>query len=225
MSTVLRVVILLLAFAPAAGAATFGGYDVPAVDLPTASLTPGAVFPNATAAQVCVPGYSASVRDVSDSDKALVYARYHVRWVSGQHEVDHLISLELGGSNDIANLWPEPYAGRWNARVKDTLENRLHDLVCNGSMPLRTAQLLISRAWPLAYLRYIGSAPGGSVTVTASAGSSAGGYYASSYPTAHTIYCASSSGWKSLSPTYLQHFATLAAAQAAHPGFALESGC
>jgi 5-methylcytosine-specific restriction endonuclease McrA len=26
-------------------------------------------------------------------------------------EVDHLISIELGGSNDQHNLWPEPYQG------------------------------------------------------------------------------------------------------------------
>ena len=50
------------------------------------------------------------------------------------HEVDHLVSLELGGSNAIGNLWPEPYAGRWGARTKDVLENRLHELVCSGQL-------------------------------------------------------------------------------------------
>ena len=33
------------------------------------------------------------------------------------------MSLELGGSNDIANLYPESYAGPNGARVKDALEN------------------------------------------------------------------------------------------------------
>jgi hypothetical protein len=40
--------------------------------------------------------------------------------------VDHLIPLELGGSNDIANLWPQSYVTVWNAHMKDRLENRLN---------------------------------------------------------------------------------------------------
>ena len=49
--------------------------------------------------------------------------------------VTRLISLELGGSNSIRNLWPESYRTEpWNARTKDTLENRLHELVCSGKL-------------------------------------------------------------------------------------------
>jgi hypothetical protein len=112
---------------------------VPSADLPNLRLTPGVAL-NVTVARICVPGYSSSVRAVSDAEKTQVYARYGVRWVPYQHEVDHLISLELGGSNVIANLWPEPYAGRWGARTKDVLENRLHDLVCSRQLSLRSAQ-------------------------------------------------------------------------------------
>ena len=220
--------------APAArwGAAlSTGGFRIPALDLPDRALTPGAVFPRATRAQVCTPGYSAGVRDVPYSLKAAVYARYGVVWTSRTHEVDHLISLELGGSNSILNLWPERYGARWGARVKDRLENRLHDLVCSGSMTLRRAQHLIAVDWPKAYLRYIGEPPawsgsGGSTgSGSSGSGSAAGGYYLSSHPSASTIYCASSSGWKSLSATYLRHFDTLAAALAAFPGYHLASGC
>src|SRR5579875_1471470 len=39
---------------------------------------------------------------------ALVYREYGVEHhQSGAHEIDHLISLGLGGSNDIRDLWPE----------------------------------------------------------------------------------------------------------------------
>jgi len=70
--------------------------------------------------------------------------------------VDHLISLELGGSNSIKNLWPEPYTGDLNAHVKDKLENKLHSLVCNGDIDLKTAQQEIATDWVAAYIKYIG---------------------------------------------------------------------
>lgn len=51
-------------------------------------------------------------------------------------EIDHIISLELGRSNDIANLYPQRGSGPLSYHVKDKLENQLHDLVCNGTMKL-----------------------------------------------------------------------------------------
>ncbi len=66
--------------------------------------------------------------------------------------VNHLISLELGGSNDVKNLWPEPYLPLPGARQKDVLENWLHKQVCTGKMPLADAQAMISRDWYEAYL-------------------------------------------------------------------------
>src|SRR5665213_316930 len=62
-------------------------------------LTPGARF-NVALTQICTPGYSTSVRDVPYSEKLSVYREYGVTHrASGQYEIDHLISLELGGSN------------------------------------------------------------------------------------------------------------------------------
>jgi len=64
------------------------------------------------------------------------------------YEEDHLISLQIGGSpTDPKNLWPEPYAGKWGARKKDGLENRLNRLICNETMTLRQAQTCISHNW------------------------------------------------------------------------------
>lgn len=128
------------------------------IDMPNPALTPGAAFAVGRA-RICVSGYASSVRDVPESEKDAVYARYGVPHVPHQHEVDHLVSLELGGSNAIANLWPEPYAGRWGARTKDVLEDRLHDLVCAGTIRLRYAQRIEARNWVAAYTRYVGSPP------------------------------------------------------------------
>jgi hypothetical protein len=73
-------------------------------DLPDPALTPGAVLTTDTAA-VCTPGHAKSVRHVSGKVKAKVYRDYGItHHAAGEYEVDHLISLELGGSNDIRNL-------------------------------------------------------------------------------------------------------------------------
>jgi hypothetical protein len=186
---------------------------VPAVDVPRRSLTPGAAFAVGRA-RICVSGYSASVRNVPQAEATAVYDRYGVAHIPYAHEVDHLVSLEIGGSNAIANLWPEPYAGRWGARTKDVLENQLHELVCSGRLALRKAQRIEARNWVAAYRRYVGG------TLTA-----AGGYYASSFGTASTIYCADDSAWRELSSRYLKHFRTWAAAHRRFPGYHLHRPC
>ena len=117
--------------------------------------TPGATI-NVGAAQVCVAGYSERVREVPESEKRQVYAEYGIRsHKRGQYEVDHLIALELGGSNGIRNLWPEAANARPGFHEKDRLENKLHRLVCAGSLSLRKAQSLIAYNWVAAFNTYL----------------------------------------------------------------------
>jgi hypothetical protein len=125
--------------------------------LPDSSCTPGTVFRTATKAQICRSGYSRSVRNVSSTTKARVYASYGVRFHQpGEYEVDHLIPLELGGSNSTKNLWPEPsaQADSRGFHQKDALENVLHARVCDGRMTLKKAQRAIRGNWMPAYHAY-----------------------------------------------------------------------
>jgi hypothetical protein len=120
--------------------------------LPDPDCTPGAIFPDATKDQICVPGYSSAVRNVPDSEKNQVYAEYGIQsHKAGEYEVDHLISLELGGSNDIANLWPEPAEPRPGFHEKDQVENYLHKQVCDGVLSLADAQVQIANDWMTVY--------------------------------------------------------------------------
>ena len=120
--------------------------------LPDHTMTPGATLP-VTARDICVSGYTKKVRNVPEAVKKQVYAEYGIaRRKPGEYEVDHLISLELGGSNSIKNLWPESYVTQpWNAHVKDKLENYLHAEVCNGHIALADAQKEISGDWIASY--------------------------------------------------------------------------
>jgi hypothetical protein len=142
---------MLAALTAFAGTGTAG-------DLPDSALTPGAVLTR-DAVAVCTPGYAKSVRHVSGKVKAAVYREYGIaHHASGEYEVAHLISLELGGSNDIRNLCPQSYRTEpRNAHVKDKLEDRLHALVCAGKMSLPDAQKETAGDWISAYKRWVGS--------------------------------------------------------------------
>ena len=125
--------------------------------LPNHQLTPGATLP-VTEKEVCVPGYAGRVRNVPQFVKNKAYQIYGITSRKpGQYEIDHLISLQLGGSNEISNLWPQSYITMpWNAHVKDQLENKLHALVCSGQMTLKEAQEKISGYWTKSYCEVYG---------------------------------------------------------------------
>jgi len=124
--------------------------------VPDPVKTPGAALP-VSAKDICVPGYSKRVRDVPVEVKRMVYASYGIRTREpGEYEIDHLISLQLGGSNSIRNLWPESFrTSPWNAYVKDALEDELHRRVCAGTLDLAEAQKVIAQNWVKGYRIYV----------------------------------------------------------------------
>jgi len=70
------------------------------------------------------------------------------------------MSLELRGSNDIANLFPEKRDVAPGYIVKDALENRLHDIVCTEhAMTLRQVQRAIATNWETLFKKVYGVAP------------------------------------------------------------------
>lgn len=116
------------------------------------ACTPGALITTATKDQICQSGYSKSVRNVPTSEKDQVYAEYGITHHSaGQYEVDHLVSLELGGSNDITNLWPEAASPKPGFHEKDKVENYMHEQVCSGAISLKQAQIQIATNWLTVY--------------------------------------------------------------------------
>lgn len=112
-----------------------------ATDLPDRVCTPGVVDPAITKVDICPHLGSTVVRRVPQSVKDDVRRRYNDY---NPGEIDHLISLELGGSNDEANLWPQDGP---IPNAKDTVENRLHRQVCAGQITLAQAQQKIRTDW------------------------------------------------------------------------------
>lgn len=137
-----------------------------AVVLPISSVTPGATSSAVTQANIqqtiCKANYTATVRPpasyttkLKTQQLATTYSKYADKALAS-YEEDHLVSLEIGGNpTDPKNLWPQPYAGT-GARIKDQVENKLHDLVCSGKISLADAQKAITTNWYTAYQKYVG---------------------------------------------------------------------
>ncbi|CAB4133097.1 HNHc domain containing protein [uncultured Caudovirales phage] len=130
--------------------------------VPNPRFTPGKADTTLTKQVICAPTFrTTTIRNVSEQTKTIVYYHYgvvnHAGYCTGKEgcEVDHLISLELGGSNDPLNLWPQPYTGEPNAHEKDLVENKLHSMVCSGQITLEQAQKQISTDWVGAYKKYV----------------------------------------------------------------------
>jgi len=146
-------------------AATAAARDLPL--LPNLHITPGVARHDLTLTKICNTKWGRDARHVTEAMKRQVFAAYGLSGnkdracVADQHgqrcEIDHLISRELGGADDVRNLWPQPYGTHpWNAHTKDRIENRLHKEVCAKRITLQQAQHAIVRDWTAAYLRYFG---------------------------------------------------------------------
>jgi hypothetical protein len=137
------------------GPCHYRGAPVPN-ELPDPGCTPGAYDPAVTAAVLCAAGYTTrSYRPPASETTKFKYGQAYPAYgipASETSELDHLISLELGGSNDAANLWPEP-PGVPNP--KDSVENQLHRWVCHATgaaaqTRLQEAQAAIAADWTTA---------------------------------------------------------------------------
>jgi anti-sigma factor RsiW len=123
--------------------------------VPNRRLTPGATRPVSTS-EVCTVRYSDDASLVPASVREKVYRAYGMTGSQAKdYQLDYLVSPQLGGTDDIRNLWPEPASpSGWNMQVKDELEDRLHQLVCQGKINLATAQSDLATDWISAYKRY-----------------------------------------------------------------------
>ena len=115
-----------------------------------------------TNSRICASDFRKDpIRDVSTSKNHAVEIEYgmEAKLYAKTLEIDHIVSLELGGSNDIANLFPEQRDINPGYKVKDKLENKLHDLVCDGSVSSGPPSVGIASDWQALYKSVYGVEP------------------------------------------------------------------
>lgn len=131
--------------------------------LPDPRCTPGSIDPAVTQADIrstiCRTGWTRRVRPPETATEKFKYDVAYPAYGLGRTktELDHLVPLELGGSNDATNLWPE-YPPTPNP--KDKVERVLNIAVCDGKVSLARAQAAIAYDWMTAEKR-LGLSSGG----------------------------------------------------------------
>ena len=129
--------------------------------LPDPNCTPGAINPSVTQEKLRNPAFTTKcLRDnaTTKAQKATTYQSYgiqhpaHNTGASQICELDHLISLELGGADTLDNIWPqcgpdEVVLMERYFKQKDTVENYLASQVRAGAMLLDEAQKGIATDW------------------------------------------------------------------------------
>ena len=140
--------------------------DCVLASLPDRRCSPGAYSTRLTKAVICSPRFhTRNLPRVPRSKKHAVEREYGLPagFYRGALVIDHIVPLRLGGSNKVANLFPEAYAYANQSPgfvVKNRLDRRIHTLVCAGRMPLRTAQRRIAADWKKLYRKVFGRAAG-----------------------------------------------------------------
>ena len=138
--------------------------------LPNTKVTPGAVNPNVTQANIrttiCVSGWTATVRPPVSYTNKLKFDQLNSGYNLGgdlnmkDYEEDHIVPLEVGGNpTSPLNLFPEPRHIKLSAYLKDQLENRIHRLVCSGELTLKAGQAVFLTNWEKGYSKYVGPLP------------------------------------------------------------------
>jgi hypothetical protein len=112
--------------------------------LPNLKYTPGATL-TSNLDTLCRPGYASSVRNVTTATKTAIWKEYGIALANRpKYVIDHSIPLEDGGANVLANTWPQLKA---ESRIKDSLENKSHKLICQHKLPVVYAQKSIAKNW------------------------------------------------------------------------------
>lgn len=121
--------------------------------LPDRDCTPGAVVDTVNIDQLCQGGREPSP-EIPVGLQSQVLAMYrHPDQPQGELVIDQLISSNLGGSMDIANLWPQSVNSHPGYEEKNLTEDYLLGLVCSHQITLKQAQDSLAGDWLRVFLR------------------------------------------------------------------------
>jgi hypothetical protein len=144
--------------APPAAAAPFRTAAEDSKDGPCIQTTHGCIALNPDVDEdtidrtICKSGYTKSVRPATSYTNGVKKKLMREAGIDaariGDYELDHIVPLTLGGHpRKLSNLTLQQWDGEHGAKMKDLLEERLHQIVCHGRLDLTDAQVCIAQDW------------------------------------------------------------------------------
>jgi hypothetical protein len=123
---------------------------------PDRRCSPGAYYTRLTKAVLCSHGFrSSELEHLTDAAKHAVEVEYGLTGGrSSALTIDHIVPLELGGSNNVANLYPQRAPVH---QLKETLDSTVAARVCKGLISLGAARRQIAVNWELLYTKLDGA--------------------------------------------------------------------
>jgi hypothetical protein len=118
------------------------------------SVTPGKTDPSLTKKMICDPKFrTGPYRHTTESEKKAVCREYGATDCPNPEkgEIDHLVPLEDGGADVVANLWWQPASPTPGYHQKDLVENWIHRQICEGTMDMGKAQTQMEQDWVVLY--------------------------------------------------------------------------
>jgi hypothetical protein len=131
-------------------AAALAAPSIAMAQRPSGYKTPGATA-KVKMEELCGPDFAKSLKPVSNWQRTEALERYGLRPDGFSGELDHLVPVSLGGSNDPDNLWPFRASGAFTLDAKQALASKLQGLVCARKLSLKDAQDAFRKDWTLAY--------------------------------------------------------------------------
>ena len=110
--------------------------------LPNKNKTPGNVDPCVTIVWVC-NHFTDSSYPLFKNIKA-AYRNYGIDINDKRYSLNHLIPMNLGGTNEISNLWPMMNIDFY---FKKKIEENIFHCVCYGFITLKEAQYILRTDW------------------------------------------------------------------------------
>lgn len=110
--------------------------------MPDMNCTPGIILA-VPKDGLCSPTYTQP--EVDNAVKLEVYKAYGITDIEGW-DIQHWVPLELGGSNDMTNLYPMSIDQPGTVE-RSKAAKKLKELVCANTLPLSAAQQMIKKDW------------------------------------------------------------------------------
>lgn len=105
--------------------------------------------------EICMPGYSREHRMPYSKSAPIKRRMLPPGHSAAEYELDHIVPLCLGGSNNSSNLMLQPWD---EAREKDKLEIFACRSVCRNTMTINEARSLFVN-WKMGYKKVFGVEP------------------------------------------------------------------